>query len=373
MKISLGLFAAFFAVFCLIGVLVVFPKPIESASSAVYNPWADVDNDGVITILDVVKITGIYGTKGTPMTKAGKAYDSGWMDIHDKQGQYFSITPNIGDLNTLNCFVQVYGKAKSDGAAHSKYYYGNGMPGFNTTYGGSQWDGAESVVQTSDGGYAIAGQTSSYGAGTYDAYLVKTDLWGNLLWNKTYGGTGDDAAYSMVQTADGGFALAGVTESYGTSIDFYLVKADSSGNMQWNKTYGGTGEDVAKSVLQTSDGGYTLAGETSSYGAGSYDSYLVKTDGLGNTQWTRTYGGISNEETHAFVQTSDGGYALVGPTLSYGVGKMDVYLVKADAYGLMELDIGVAISGSTSDTIILYRGKIDPYYNYIRIQIWVIP
>jgi hypothetical protein len=210
---------------------------------------------------------------------------------------------------------------------------------WNHTYGARAQDQATVVVRTSDGGYALAGYTDSYGAGSNDFWLIKTDASGIALWNKTYGGTGDDEAYSLVQTGDGGYALAGYTGSYGSGMDdFWLVKMDSSGNLVWSRTYGGTQDDEASSVIQTSDGGYTLAGYTNSSGAGGYDFWLVKTSADGTTQWNYTYGDAGDEFASAVVQTSDGGYALTGPTDSYGAGDFDFWLVKTDASGNMQWD-----------------------------------
>jgi hypothetical protein len=204
---------------------------------------------------------------------------------------------------------------------------------WSKTYGGAEADYAYSLVQTDDGGYAIAGSTESYGAGARDFWLVKTDSAGNVLWNRKYGGTNYDEARSLVQTSDGGYALAGYTDSYGAgSSDFWLVKTDASGNTQWNKTYGGTGNDGASSVVQTGDGGYALAGYTYSLGAG-YDFWLVKTDASGNTQWSKTYGGTNYDEASSLVQASDGGYAIAGKTFSYGDGVADFWLVKTDSSG----------------------------------------
>jgi hypothetical protein len=170
---------------------------------------------------------------------------------------------------------------------------------------------ANSIVQTGDGGYVIAGSTSSFGAGGSDFWLVKTDSVGNVEWNKTYGGSRDDSAKSMVQTSEGGYAIAGDTESYGVSFtDFLLVKTDSLGNMEWNKTYDAIkGRDYAHSVVQTSDGGYALMGRTQSSVVEGYDCRLVKTDSSGDMEWNKTYGYGS---AHSVIQTSDGGYAMAG-------------------------------------------------------------
>jgi hypothetical protein len=123
----------------------------------------------------------------------------------------------------------------------------------------------------------VAGYTWSFGAGGYDIFLIKTDASGNLQWAKTYGGTSSDGAYSVQQTSDGGYIVAGWT-----SGDIFLIKTDANGNLQWAKTYGGTSGDVAFSVQQTSDDGYIVAGLTLSFGAGWDDIFLIKTDANGN-------------------------------------------------------------------------------------------
>jgi hypothetical protein len=208
---------------------------------------------------------------------------------------------------------------------------------WSENYGGENLDMAYSVIQTSDGGYAIAGLTESYGAGEYDCWLVKTDASGNLEWSGTYGGTSWDGAHSVIQTSDGGYILAGYTYSLGAgSADFWLVKVDSSGNEEWSKTYGSENLDKAHSAVQTSDGGYALAGFTYSFDAGGYDFWLVKTDSLGNEEWNKTFGGENREEASSVIQTSDGGYALAGYTTSYGVGGRDFWLVKTDSSGNLE-------------------------------------
>jgi TolB-like protein len=205
------------------------------------------------------------------------------------------------------------------------------------TYGGTSGDGAFSLQQTSDGGYILAGYTRSFGAGGSDAFLVKTDANGNVIWAKTYGGTSDDLFYNFLQTSDGGYILAGSTSSFGAGgSDVFLVKTDANGNIIWAKTYGGTSSDGAFSVQQTSDGGYILAGFTYSFGAGGSDVFLIKTDANGNIIWAKTYGGTGGENATSVLQTSDGGYILAGETNSFGAGGGDAFLIKTDENG----DIG---------------------------------
>jgi hypothetical protein len=196
-------------------------------------------------------------------------------------------------------------------------------------------NGISSVQQTSDGGYVLAGWTNFWSGGNnFDAFIIKTNASGNVQWAKTYGGTNNDSAYSVQQTSDGGYILAGVTYSFGTGGgDAFLIKTDANGNVQWAKTYGGAGIDKFIRVLQTSDGGYIAVGHTSSFGAGGYDVFLVKTDANGNVQWAKTYGGWNNDIASSFQRTSDGGYIVVGTTWSFGVGGSDVFLIKTDANG----------------------------------------
>jgi predicted secreted protein len=242
---------------------------------------------------------------------------------------------------------------------------------WNKTYGGTSVDEAYALVQTADGGYALAGYTWSYGAGGSDSWLVKTDANGTAQWNMTYGGTGIDYALALVQTADGGYALAGFTGSFGAGYyDFWLVKTDANGTAQWNMTYGGTSFDWAEDLVQTADGGYALAGSTYSYGAGMIDFWLVRTDSAGNALWNMTYGGTGDDYAYDSVQTVDGGYALAGVTGSYGAGGSDFWLVKTDAYGNdLGGEYGLVWVDSATNTITLHKGEEDPLWNYVRVRI----
>jgi hypothetical protein len=189
-----------------------------------------------------------------------------------------------------------------------------------------------------------------------------------MLWNKTYGGALNDQPNSMTLTSDGGYAIFGGTASFGAGgNDAWLVKTDSSGNMQWNKTYGGTGTESALYTIQTSDGGYALTGSTPSFAVGGVDIYIIKTDASGNQLWQKTYGGTANEDGYSLIQTSDGRYAIVGQTRSFGYGSstnFDWYLIKVDnESGLAQID-------STTNSVTLYRGATDSYWNFVRVRIW---
>ena len=159
--------------------------------------------------------------------------------------------------------------------------------------------------------------------------MIKYDQNEHIQWEKTFGGSDKDYGRSVQQTFDGGYIIAGYTFSYGAGgLDVYLIKTDPNGNYVWKKTFGGTGYDYGYSVQQISDGGYIIAGSTSSYGAGGSDIYLIRTDPNGNSQWQKTFGGSNHDYSHSLQKTSDGGYIIAGYTKSYGAGDNDVYLIK---------------------------------------------
>ncbi len=236
---------------------------------------------------------------------------------------------------------------------------------FQRTYGGTFFEDGRSVQQTSDGGYIVAGFTNSFGAGLYDVYLIKTNSSGDTLWTRTYGGTNFEDGRSVQQTSDGGYVVAGFTNSFGAGIyDMYLIKTNSSGDTLWTRTYGGTNDDYGYSVQQTSDSGYIVAGFTYSFGAGLDDMYLIKTNSSGDTLWTRTYGGTSYEEGNSVQQTSDGGYIVAGTTDSFGAGNEDAYLIKTNSsgdtlwtrtYGSTQFDYGYSVQ-QTSDSGYIVAG-----------------
>jgi len=263
------------------------------------------------------------------------------------------------DLNGDLIWTKVYGGSSADGAysiqqtvdggyiisAHTSSFGAgqhdiyllktddNGDTLWTKNYGGSNGDFLRSVQQTSDEGYVFVAETLSFGAGSADVYLVKTDSSGNLMWTKTYGGRSSDYGYSVRQTKDGGYIIGGYTSSFGTGMsDVYLIRTDSSGDISWAKTYGGTSSDFGYSVRQTADEGYIIAGYTESFGTAG-DVYLLRTDSDGNLLWSQSYGGTGNDRGWSVQQTTDGGYVIAGYSESFGVGDKDVYLIKTDEFG----------------------------------------
>jgi len=260
------------------------------------------------------------------------------------------------------------------------------------TFGGPKLDVVYSVQQTSDGGYIVAGYTESYGAGGWDILLIKFDSMGNVEWFKTYGGSADDWAYCVREAHDGGYVIAGVTRSWAfggqDDEDVYIIKVDTQGNLQWNKTFGGPywqgafslqvtrdggfivagfgdvpsrdaawnkevllvkldsngnvewfktfgweREEYARSVKETSNGGFIVAGSTNSRGYGGFDVLVVKFNSEGDVEWFKVFGGAGHDRAFDILETPDGGFIVVGASESYGVGLDDVYIVKLDKRG----------------------------------------
>jgi hypothetical protein len=232
------------------------------------------------------------------------------------------------------------------------------------TLGSSGGDQGLSIVQTNDGGYIIVGETTQSGSsgnvvgghGGLDVLVVKLNSSGATEWNKTFGGSGDERATSVIQTADGGYAFTGlassnngdVTNSH-NSVDYWVVKLTSNGTMSWQKTYGGSGDDRAYCIKQTTDGGYVVTGESNTNNDGdvtgnhgNIDMWVIKINSTGTLQWQQSFGGSNQERGRSIVQTADGGYIVAGCTNSSNSGD---------------------VTGNRSETITqCYGDPSDPWY-----------
>ena len=202
---------------------------------------------------------------------------------------------------------------------------------FNIVYGSTASDQVYAAARSSDGSYVLAGNTQilSGSPGNTDAWVLLLDRQGNMIWQKTYGGSAYDGAYSVASTKDGGYAIAGYTYSndgdvagsHGNS-DAWVVKLDKNGNKAWQSTLGGAASDLVSSIVETSDGGYIMAGQTASTDGdvsnnhGSTDAWVVKLDKNGNKQWQKTFGGTGIEGAQSIIETSEGGYIMAGWTNS---------------------------------------------------------
>ncbi len=200
--------------------------------------------------------------------------------------------------------------------------------GWIRIYGGTYRDWGMCVRETEDGGYIVTGFTGSFGTeNSEDVWLLKTDAEGDTLWTKTYGGVGRDHGRCVQQISDGGYIITGWTESFDGA---WLLKTDGQGDTLWTRVYE---RASAHWVQQTTDGGYIVTGRRSSPDTVPWDVWLLKVETNGNTQWSRRYGGWLWDEGYCVEQTEDGGYIITGMTDSYGAGSADIWLLKTDSIG----------------------------------------
>ena len=226
--------------------------------------------------------------------------------------------------------------------------------------GGLSKDTGTSLFQTNDGGYITAGETWSYGAGLNDFLIVKLNSSGDLTWAKVIGGPDNEIGMCVIQTEDGGYAVAGNTHSFGAGgSDFLLVKLTSSGNLQWAKTLGGTDWEAPlyTSLIQSSDKGYLITGYTLSFGSGSYDILVAKFDSLGNLKWAKTIGGVNAEEPQHLIQTIDNNYVITGYSKSFGGNFHNIFTININFDGNIQWAkiIGSAIGDNYGNTLIRTR------------------
>lgn len=209
----------------------------------------------------------------------------------------------------------------------------NGDTLWSNVFGGANEEHGLDVVQCTDGSFISCGYTGSYGAGFNDAFLIKADSMGQLIWAKTYGGPGFETAFSVKQTADGGYIVGGSMSFAVGVFDAYLIKTDSIGDTLWTKTYGGTGSNGIRTVQEIPTGGFIGIGSTDAFGAGVTDAFIIRTDANGNLMWSKTYGGTAADNGQSIQQSNDGGFIAVGFTESFGAGGNDIYFIKTDSLG----------------------------------------
>jgi hypothetical protein len=248
-------------------------------------------------------------------TFGGANDDYGYFATQTNDGG-FIITGKTGSFGTPYDIYLV--KTSSDGTMQ-----------WIKTIGGTNWEQGICIEQTNDGGFIILGCTNSFGSGNRDVYLVKTTLNGSLQWDKTFGGVNNDDGYFIQQTNDNGYIITGVTESFGAGgEDAYLIRTDSNGNLLWTRTFGSAASEGGYCVQQTHDRGFIITGK------GFGGAYLVKTDSSGNLLWSKGYGGPMQSETGFSVQqANDNGFIIAGRTLSFAPTSSSVYVIKTDCNG----------------------------------------
>ena len=204
---------------------------------------------------------------------------------------------------------------------------------WDKTFGGIEADMANSIIQTEDGGYAMAGYTWSKGAGRQDFWVVKLYEDGSIEWDRTFGGSEADVIYSIIQTKDRGYAVAGKTRSIASGEKAWVIKLNTRGNKVWDNTFAKRTDDEIFSIIQTNDGGYAVCGYTGAKDWGEVDSWVIKLDENVNIAWDKIFGGIGWDETNTILQTEDGGYVVFGFVQSKNEGREDAWIAKLDENG----------------------------------------
>jgi len=280
--------------------------------------------------------------------------------VHQTNDGGYIIVGSIGSNNPWNSDVRLI---KVDSTGNDEWIQ---------TFGGEGSDDGYCIQQTIDGGFIISGLTNSFGNGVEDGWLIKTDSNGEEEWNQTYGGQYNDYLLSVQQTNDGGYIATGYTNSRIPDVnDVWMVKTDSTGNEQWDQTFGGGADDFGKNIHQTVDEGYIIVGVTESFSAGIRDVLLIKTDSTGNEQWHQTFGDDGWNEGYSLKQTNDGGYIIIGNTESLVAVYLDVWLIKTDSDGEVEWeqtfggtddDWGTGVD-QTGDSGYIIIGNTDPFFS----------
>jgi hypothetical protein len=205
---------------------------------------------------------------------------------------------------------------------------------FQKAFGGSESETGTCIQHTSDGNYIISGYTNSFTAPFRDAYLIKTDTAGNILWSDTYGGSNDEVCYYVALVTFGRFAITGGTKSFGAGEnDVFLSLVDPLGNTIWTTLAGGAYDDYGWSAVQTIDRGFLVAGFSEACLGGCYQGLLVKTDSAGTVLWTKILGGSGEEILYGMARTNDGGYIVTGETSTNSFGSSDTWLIRLNAIG----------------------------------------
>jgi len=307
-------------------------------------------HDGGIIILGTTNSFG-HGAHDLWLIKTDQNGDSTWTKTigngDDDYGRSIQETSDHGFI--ITGWRQIPGSQnmqdiwllKTDASGNQEW---------SKTFGGSESEDAYSVIETADGGFIVSGATMSFGSGAWDLWLIKTNSEGDSTWTSIIGEAGSEIGNSIIETPDGGYTIGGFKYTNDTNVrDAWLLHTDSEGQELWSKTYGGTDYDAGRTTIPTSDGGYIVAGD---YFADDTDLWLLRLDSDGDSTWAHTFGGIGNDVGYDLDETNQNGYLIAGYSTSFGAGQEDVYLIETDAsgeevwsqtYGGVGNDIGKAI------------------------------
>lgn len=310
-------------------------------------------------------VSGNHGNIDVWVVKLNRKWEIQWQKTLGGSGDEGAASV----IQTNDGGYLLVGNTNSSDGDISAYHGGNrnmwvvklsnaGAIQWEKNYGGSLEDRAHSVVQTTDGGYAVTGYSGSndgdatVNKGSLDVWVVKLDSAGNLQWQKSFGGTGIDISNWIIQTGDGGYAVSGSSDSNDGDVsgnqggqDFWILKLNSSGSLEWQKTLGGTDDDGATALVQAPDGGYAVAGFTKSNDGdvsgnhGSEDVWVLKLNSTGSLVWQKTFGGTGDDVAYSIIKTNDGKYAMAGIStsnngdVSGNHGSRDCWVIKTDTTG----------------------------------------
>ncbi len=282
-------------------------------------------------------------------------------------------------IQTFDLGYMVVGEAHAFGSGASDIFALKLTPTGDTvwtkTYGGLSSDYSYKVIQLVDSGFILSGYTETYGLGIRDIYVMRLNKLGDTLWAKAYGGNGIDGALDMTETKDGGFAIVGNTFSFGEGLsDVYVIKIDGNGNLKWATAYGGSLNDFGNAIAATSDSGFVISGSTESFGSGQRDVYVIKIDSVGNLLWSKALGGTENESGKSIQELINNDIVVFGNTRSYGKGSDDYYLIRLNSlgdtimtkvYGGTSIDFGESIK-QTNDKGFVMAGFTNSFntWNY---------
>lgn len=381
--------------------LIIFTLTLLLISSLLVKTGADLDyyqeeefniteytfgGDGIDQGYDLIRtndggyvITGVFYTLSTTrdllLAKIDKDGNLEWSRTYG--GESYESGRSI--FQTIDKGYLVIGTTSSYGAGNSDLWVlktdSMGVMEWAKTYGGKNSEQAEDAILADDGNYVLISSTFSYGGGGQEIWLLKIDYNGNVLENHTFGGIGDEEPRGIIQTKDGGYAIAAYTRPIGLEgdRDFLFLYLFPNGSINWSKTYGGVKEDEAWGICELNSGEFVLAGRSG--GSTIFDIWVVKTDNLGSIIWNKTFGGGGNDEPRDIIVTSDGGLLIAAQTTSYGEGESDIWLIKLDFNGISEWNL--TIGGQDNDYIsCIYQLSNDSfifvgsrYYNVLLAQV----
>jgi hypothetical protein len=267
----------------------------------------------------------------------------GNLEWQRSYGDVQDETANSIDISSDGGFI-ISGEVINENTGFSLCYLikidDEGELAWSNTFGGSLNDNGHSVISTNDAGFTITGMTRSLGDSNGDMWLIKVNVNGQMEWERTYGGDYTESGRTIQQTVDGGYIIIGQTESIALGYnDAYLIKTDAQGNEMWSQIFGGQGTDHGRQVVSTLDEGYLISGYTDSFGTlGGFNFWLVKANPLGELEWQKFYGEQGDDRGLSGIQTSDGGYAIAGYSNSGASNVSDILFIKTDDNGNAEID-----------------------------------